>query len=186
MSAAQEKATGNGKLDMAGIMAAMTMAQSGSRGVGGGGKMEEAIYPRGSSMASNLNTGEILIQEKEDERLGQAEKNNKNVNVSFIGEDSNQAVKKKPFDSLKRESSSLSLFRSPKPYKKFEEPDEVAKSLIDQSTDDNKLAHVKLPVTRANMNNETTNIIIRGQEQGKTFAKKLDVKWLEKVNSQNK
>ena len=117
MSAAQEKATGNGKLDLAGIMAAMTMAQGGSRGVGGGGKMEEAIYPRGTSMASNLNTGEILIQQKEDERLGQEEKNNKYENDSFIGEDyvTNQAVKKKPFDSLKLESSSMSLFRSPKP-----------------------------------------------------------------------
>jgi hypothetical protein len=44
MFAAQEKATGNGKLDMAGIMAVMTMAQGGSRGVGGGGKIEEASF----------------------------------------------------------------------------------------------------------------------------------------------
>jgi hypothetical protein len=91
---------------------------------------------------------------------------------------------KKPFDSLKCESSSMSLFRLP--FKKFEEPDDVAITLMGQSTDDNKLAYFKLPVTRADMNNETTNIIIRGQEQGKTFAKNLDVKWLEKVNSQKK
>ena len=74
----------------------------------------------------------------------------------------------------------MSSLRSPKQYKKFEEPDDVAKSLIDQSADDNKL-----PVTRANMNNETTNIIIRGDAQGKIVTQKLDEKWLGKVNSKN-
>ena len=163
MSAAQEKATGNGKLDMAGIMAAMTMAQGGSRGVGGGGKMEEAIYSSETSLVSNLNTGKNHIQESDNDKLGEEENIKRSVNdrnsIDVHEYVTHQAVKNKPFDSLKRESSSLSLFRSPKPYKKFEEPDDVATSLIDQSTDDNKLAHVKLPVTRANMNNETTNIL---------------------------
>ena len=60
MSAAQEKATGNGKLDMAGIMAVLALAQEEERNRGAGAlgkgedQREEKHVPQGASLFSEI------------------------------------------------------------------------------------------------------------------------------------
>jgi len=162
MSAAQEKATGNSKLDMAGIMAAMAVATEKSRGAGGisrseGGKgvaeerssgdgREGVRNKRGEESTSghqwNVYSGrKTLLGE---EKIFEADEINTihervipDLKSRRISGDS--TAKKNTFGILMRESSSLSLFSTPKPYKKFEESDDSTKYFGVQNTDDNKL-----------------------------------------------
>jgi len=163
MSAAQKKATGNGKLDMAGIMAAMAVAtdrsRSESRGAGGISRGGEGLEEKngigeggnsrdvGFSRGDQGNTKSEKKTSLRKEEVSEADVNNR-INEKVIMNPRSSRISGEPtankntFGNLMRESSSLSLFSTPKPYKKLEESNETAKYFSVQNTDDNKLHRI--------------------------------------------
>jgi len=174
MSAAQEKATGNGKLDMAGIMAAMAMAQGGSRGADEGIKEKDSIYAGRTEHNNNLDASNILLPGKEISKRNNEEKEERNDDQSLNTETmkimKNSLVPKNEFGSLKQESTSIPFFSSPKPYKRVEEQNDNEKSLKELITDDNKLADIR-PVSRADIRSETDTVKIQDNEKEKKSDK---------------
>eukprot|EP00092_Neocalanus_flemingeri_P056617 GFUD01067145.1.p1 GENE.GFUD01067145.1~~GFUD01067145.1.p1 ORF type:complete len:451 (+),score=161.61 GFUD01067145.1:75-1355(+) len=154
MAAAQEKATGNGKLDMAGIMAVLALAQGEERStenmvqeMKGGG-----IIPRRVSVVQEEHFVETLTKHKGsvgDEKLENKTKENQTVINKVprtLGHFRVQPSENKTnVEGLSQDLPSVSSFRHPKPYKKPDQSSQNGETLSEQSKRYKKFSFDKLP-----------------------------------------
>eukprot|EP00092_Neocalanus_flemingeri_P056619 GFUD01067147.1.p1 GENE.GFUD01067147.1~~GFUD01067147.1.p1 ORF type:complete len:458 (+),score=155.26 GFUD01067147.1:75-1376(+) len=129
MAAAQEKATGNGKLDMAGIMAVLALAQGEERSTENmvQEKKGEGIIPRGVPLAQEQHFVETLTEHEGsvgDEKLENKTKETQTVINKLprtLGHFRVQPSENKTnVEGLSQDLPSVSSFRHPKPYKNGE------------------------------------------------------------------
>eukprot|EP00092_Neocalanus_flemingeri_P004934 GFUD01005307.1.p1 GENE.GFUD01005307.1~~GFUD01005307.1.p1 ORF type:complete len:465 (+),score=167.08 GFUD01005307.1:75-1397(+) len=155
MAAAQEKATGNGKLDMAGIMAVLALAQGEERStenmvqeMKGGG-----IIPRRVSVVQEEHFVETLLAKHKgsvgDEKLENKTKENQTVINKVprtLGHFRVQPSENKTnVEGLTQDLPSVSSFRHPKPYKKPDQSSQNGETVSEKSKGYKKFSFDKLP-----------------------------------------